>query len=314
MFSVGCIGIKVQNHRITNPHNLPRSILLDMTVLACLGAGRIGGEVAFLAAALGLADEIILHDMYEPVLTAQKLDITHALDIHVSCNTKRLRDADFCVFSAGSARTTDIKTRADLFDANLPVAQEAAEMLSGFGGHLIVVTNPMDVFTWYFAKHTDLAQEQVIGFGGLLDSRRLSLALASAGVTGDARVLGEHGEHQVPIFSRLDIEVPDTVREEILADIRASSMPIIKGKSSTVFGPSWHICSMINDIATDSRRLITCSVLADGAYDIDGCALGLPVTLGRSGTVIDDSWTFDTWEDTKLREAAGYLTDLCRRV
>ncbi|HJK37918.1 MAG TPA: lactate dehydrogenase, partial [Methanocorpusculum sp.] len=30
-----------------------------MTVLACLGAGRIGGEVAFLAAALGLADEII---------------------------------------------------------------------------------------------------------------------------------------------------------------------------------------------------------------------------------------------------------------
>ena len=117
-----------------------------MTVLACLGAGRIGGEVAFLAAALGLADEIILHDMYEPVLTAQKLDITHAMDIPVSCDTKRLRDADFCVFSAGAARTPDIKTRADLFDANLPVAREVAELLTGFGGHLIVVTNPMDVF------------------------------------------------------------------------------------------------------------------------------------------------------------------------
>ncbi|HJK03956.1 MAG TPA: lactate dehydrogenase, partial [Methanocorpusculum sp.] len=208
-----------------------------MTVLACLGAGRIGGEVAFLAAALGLADEIILHDMYEPVLTAQKLDITHAMDIPVSCDTKRLRDADFCVFSAGAARTPDIKTRADLFDANLPVAREAAELLTGFGGHLIVVTNPMDVFTWYFAKHTGLAQEQVLGFGGLLDSRRFSLALASAGVAGDARVLGEHGEHQVPIFSRLGIDVPEMVREEILTTIRGSSMPVIKGKSGTIFGP-----------------------------------------------------------------------------
>lgn len=282
--------------------------------MACLGAGRIGGEVAFLAAALGLADEIILHDMYEPVLTAQKLDITHAIDIPVSCDTKRLRDADYCVFSAGAARTPEIKTRADLFDANLPVAREAADMLSGFGGHLIVVTNPMDVFTWYFAKHTGLAQEQVLGFGGLLDSRRFSLALASAGVTGDARVLGEHGEHQVPIFSRLQISVPDTIREEILTDILGSSMPVIKGKSGTIFGPAWHICSMIKDIRTDAHRLITCSVPAAGAYNIDGCALGLPVTLGRNGAAIDDSWTFDHWEETKLREAADYLTGLCRRV
>lgn len=282
--------------------------------MACLGAGRIGGEVAFLAAALGLADEIILHDLYEPVLTAQKLDITHAIDIPVSCDTKRLRDADYCVFSAGAARTPEIKTRADLFDANLPVAREAADMLSGFGGHLIVVTNPMDVFTWYFAKHTGLAQEQVLGFGGLLDSRRFSLALASAGVTGDARVLGEHGEHQVPIFSRLQISVPDTIREEILTDIRGSSMPVIKGKSGTIFGPAWHICSMIKNIRTDAHRLITCSVPAEGSYNIDGCALGLPVTLGRNGAAIDDSWTFDHWEETKLREAADYLTDLCRRV
>ena len=71
---------------------------------------------------------------------------------------------------------------------------------------------------------------------------------------------------------------------------------------------------MINDITTDSHRLITCSVPADGAYDIDGCALGLPVTLGRDGAAIDDSWCFDDWEENKLREASDYLTGLCRRV
>ncbi|MDU9376580.1 malate dehydrogenase [Methanocorpusculaceae archaeon Sp1] len=285
-----------------------------MTILACLGAGRIGGEVAFLAASLGLADEIILHDMYEPVLTAQKLDLIHAMDITVSTDTKRLRDADFCVFSAGAARTPDIKTRADLFEANLPVAKEATEMLGGFGGHLIVITNPMDAFTWYFAKHTGLAQEQVIGFGGLLDSRRFAVALASCGVRGDARVLGEHGDHQVPIFSRLDIDVPTSVRETILTDICASSMPVIKGKSGTVFGPAYHICSMIKDVTTDSHRLITCSIPADGAYGVDGCALGLPATLGKNGAIVDDSWELDAWEEEKLQGAAKFLRDICRRV
>ncbi|MDV0444416.1 malate dehydrogenase [Methanorbis rubei] len=285
-----------------------------MTILACLGAGRIGGEVAFLAASLGLADEIILHDMYEPMLTAQKLDLMHAMDITVSTDTKRLRDADFCVFSAGAARTPDIKTRADLFEANLPVAREATEMLGGFGGHLIVITNPMDAFTWYFAKHTGLSQEQVMGFGGLLDSRRFAVALASCGITGDARVLGEHGDHQVPIFSRLDVEVPESVREQILEDICASSMPVIKGKSGTVFGPAYHICSMIKDVTTDSCRLITCSIPADGAYGIDGCALGLPATLGKNGAKVDDSWELDAWEEKKLQDAAEFLRDICRRV
>ncbi|HJJ55872.1 MAG TPA: lactate dehydrogenase, partial [Methanocorpusculum sp.] len=40
-----------------------------MTILACIGSGRIGGEVAFLSAKLGLVDEIVLHDNYESVLT-----------------------------------------------------------------------------------------------------------------------------------------------------------------------------------------------------------------------------------------------------
>lgn len=292
----------------------PDEYYSTMTTLACLGAGRIGGEVAFLAAASGLADEILLHDMYEPVLTAQKLDLLHAMDIPVSTDVHAMRHADFCVFSAGAARTPAIRTRADLFDANVPVAAEAATILGSFDGHLIVVTNPMDVFTWYFAKHTQLSEEQVLGFGGLLDSRRFSIAAAARGITGDARVLGEHGEHQVPIFSRMNQEAPVSVREEILTEIRGSSMPVIQGKGGTIFGPAYHICAMIRGIAENSRSLITCSLPANGAYGIDGCALGLPAILTSSGAVLDESWKLDGWEQRKLEEAAVFLGSLCGRV
>ena len=283
-----------------------------MTIVACLGVGRIGGEVAYVSALRKFADELVLFDISEPLQHAQKLDIIHGMDIPVSTNPGDLKDADYCIFSAGYSRSPKIKTRADLFDKNLPIAKESAELLKGFSGKLIVVTNPMDVFTWYFAKKSCLDESQVVGFGGLLDSRRFTVALHSMGIEAEGQVLGEHGEHQVPLFSSLDIDIPIPVREEILTGLRGSSMPVIKGKAGTVFGPAYHIVSMLEKIEKGER--ITSSLPANGAYGIDGCSLGLPAVVTRSGAKIDESLTFDPWEMEKLHEAADFLQGLCRRV
>lgn len=285
-----------------------------MTTLACLGTGKIGGEVAFLATLTDFVDELILYDTYEPVLTAQKLDILHTKDIAISTDIREVKSADFCVFSAGFPRTPEIKTRADLFDANLPVAKEAALHLKNFDGHVIVVTNPMDAFTWYFAKKSGLNEDQVLGFGGLLDSRRFELSLETRGFASkNAFILGEHGEHQVPIFSRLSEKILENIREEILTELRGSSMPVIKGKGGTVFGPAYHILEMMKDIKDDRRRLITASVPANGAYEIENCSIGLPIQLGKNFR-IDESWKLDAWEKEKLSAAAAHLTSLCGRV
>ena len=74
-----------------------------MTSLAILGVGKVGGETAFLSAALGLADEIILYDAYEPILRAQVLDLQHTgIDVTVSTDTAAMRDADIFIFAAGT--------------------------------------------------------------------------------------------------------------------------------------------------------------------------------------------------------------------
>jgi malate dehydrogenase len=46
-----------------------------MTRLAVVGVGRVGGEAAYLAAALGLVDELALYDQSKRLLKAQVLDI-----------------------------------------------------------------------------------------------------------------------------------------------------------------------------------------------------------------------------------------------
>jgi malate dehydrogenase len=283
-----------------------------MVKVAAFGMGRIGGEAAYISAVNGFADELVLYDIMPEFLHAQKLDIMHARDVPISTNLSDMKDADYCIFSAGYSRSPNVKTRADLFDKNLPIAREAAELLKGFSGKLIVITNPMDVFTWYFAKHAGLDEGQVVGFGGLLDSRRFTVALSSMGIKEEGMVLGEHGENQVPLFSNLSVDVPEAVREEVLLGLRGSSMPVIKGKGGTVFGPAYHIVNMMQKIERGEEFI--CSLPANGAYGIDGCSIGLPAKVTRNGAKINENLQLDDWEAGKLNAAAEFLTGLCRSV
>ena len=85
-----------------------------MTSLAIFGVGKVGGETAFLSAALGLVDELIVYDTYEPILRAQVLDLQHTgIDLSISTDMAAMREADIFVFAAGTPRTPGIKTRAD---------------------------------------------------------------------------------------------------------------------------------------------------------------------------------------------------------
>ncbi|MCU0630711.1 MAG: lactate dehydrogenase [Methanoregulaceae archaeon] len=286
-----------------------------MTCLSVLGAGKIGGEIAYLASVLGIIDELILYDVNAPFLRAQVLDLMHAgLDIEISTDPWRAKESDICVFAAGFPRDPSVKTRADLLRVNLPVAESCSRPLHDYDGVLITVTNPMDVNNYFFAEETGIDPKRCIGFGGQLDSARYAVSLKKREIRGQAWVLGDHGEHQVPVFSTLPENVPATTREEILAELRNASMEIIQGKGGTVFGPAWHIANLIRMISTDSRSLITCSCVLSGEYGIDGCSLGVPARVGRNGVHKIEEWDLDEWEQSHLQAAAEITRELCRRV
>jgi malate dehydrogenase len=286
-----------------------------MACLAIIGVGRIGGEVAYLASAQGIADELVLHDSAPDLLKAQALDLKHTgLDITISTDTKDIMDADACIFSAGLPRNPSVKTRADLLDANLPATREAAGLLAGFSGVLITVTNPMDINNYYLCNKTGIPRERCIGFGGQLDSARFGLALRSRNLIGNPYVLGEHGEHQVPLFSGLGNLVPDVVREDILAELRGASMEVIRGKGGTVFGPALHLARLAEMVLTDLRKSAVCSVVLEGEYGITGCSLGVPVVVGKEGIRKIEEWPLDPWEQKKMDEAGRFAQELCRKA
>jgi len=286
-----------------------------MARLAVIGVGRIGGEVAYLAASLGIADELVLFDTAPDLLKAQVLDLKHTgLDVAISTDKNEIRDADLCIFSAGLPRNPSVKTRADLLLANLPATRSCAGMLRGFDGVLVTVTNPMDINNYTLFQSTGIPRERCIGFGGQLDSSRFDLALRQRNVTGQPSVLGEHGEHQVPVFSRLDVPVETQIREEILRELQGSSMDVIKGKGGTVFGPALHLARLARMILKDTGEAAICSAVLDGEYGLEGCSLGVPVRIGKEGIREIAEWELDMWELDKMADAGRFVSGLCRKA
>jgi malate dehydrogenase len=288
-----------------------------MASLAVMGVGRIGGEAAYLAAVRGIADELVLSDSAAGLLEAQVLDLTHTgLDLSISTRVKDMKEADVCIFAAGLPRDPSVKTRADLLNANISAAREFVDLMTGFSGILITITNPMDAMNFYMSDKTGIGRERCIGFGGQLDSARLGIALRARGykTKNPASVLGEHGEHQVPVFSNLPEKIPVGTREEILLGLRGSSMEVIKGKGGTVFGPAYHICELVRMVLSDSRSETICSSVLEGEYGISGCSLGVPVEIGREGIRRITEWKLDAWEQEKMEEAGTFVGELCKKA
>ncbi|HWQ66020.1 MAG TPA: NAD(P)-binding domain-containing protein [Methanospirillum sp.] len=286
-----------------------------MTSLAIFGAGRIGGAVAHLLNARGLVHRIVLADHNTELLQAQRLDIAHTgLNIDISTDNEDICDCDIVICTAGLPRNPSIKTRADLLKTNLPAAKDCAEFLHDFQGVLIAVTNPMDIITWYLHRQTGISREKIIGFGGQLDSARFIYALRKQGISGEGVILGEHGEHQIPVFSQLEDNVLVSDREEILNQLKGASMEIIKGKGATEFGPAWHISELVRKVLTDSREVTPCSCILDGEYGLSKCSLGVPAMIGRNGICAIQEWDLDSWEQKKMEEAGSYVSELCTLV
>lgn len=286
-----------------------------MTSLAVFGTGRIGGGVAARAASSGLIDHLVLYDSNENLLEAQELDIHHMrCQVSISTEPAELSDCDILLYTAGFPRNPAIKTRADLLESNLPAATELISHLAGFSGICIIVSNPVDILTWYIWKKAGIPRNRIIGFGGQLDSARFQYISHLLGIPCDGIVLGEHGEHQVPVFSRLAGSVNTKTRDEIVQKLRGASMEIIRGKGATEYAPVFHIWSLIQSIITDSHSLLPCSAILDGEFGFDYCSLGVPVTIGREGILSIHEWKLDEWERTSLSNAANHVSTLCRSI
>ena len=151
--------------------------------IAVLGAGNIGGSLAQRLAEMDLAQEVVLFDIVEGLPQGKALDIQQSAPILGFSTRVRgttsldvIAGADVVVETAGLARKPGM-SRSDLLEKNASIVKGHAEAVRAKAANAVcvVVTNPVDVMTYYFRAQSGLPAP------GCSGSRERSTPLGSAG-------------------------------------------------------------------------------------------------------------------------------------
>lgn len=294
-----------------------------------VGAGRLGSAIAYSAAVRGLADEVVLVDLIEELAQGQADDMRHALEFKAEVRVRAggydaIRESDVVVVTAGRPRSPGM-SRLDLLETNVAIMRDVAQRVRDLAPQAVLInlTNPMDVLNYVAYRITGFRRARVIGSGGMLDTARFRTALADHlevhPSSLEAYVLGEHGDSQVPVWSRVKVDgeplkLSEADRTSIREISRKSAMSVIEGKKATEFGPANCTADMVEAIGQDRGVLIPSSIVVEGEYGLKELSLGMPVVLGEGGVTEVIEWDLEPDELADLKRSGEVLRQGCQEA
>jgi len=298
-----------------------------MTKVSVVGAaGTVGAAAGYNLALRDVVDELVFVDIpdKEDETVGQAADANHG--IAYDSNTEVVQGgyedtagSDVVVITAGIPRQPG-QSRTDLAGDNAPIMEDIGSSLSEYNDDFVSVTtsNPVDLLNRHLYEAGDRDRRSVIGFGGRLDSARFRYVLSrrfDVPVRNvEATILGEHGDAQVPVFSKVRVDGRDPEfsadeREAILTDLTESAMDVIERKGATQWGPATGVAHTVEAILRDTGEVLPASIPLDGEFGYDDTAVGVPVKLGADGVEEVVEWDLDDYEHDLLDDAAGKLSE-----
>jgi malate dehydrogenase len=305
------------------------------TVTVVGGAGTIGTTAAYTLAVSHPDVEIRLCDVEREAAAGHATDLRHArchsahalgpdgstADVTaVDPGPDALRGTDCVLVTASVGRpsgSTDRGGRDRFWPANRDVADEVAGWLGEVDPvPVVAVTNPIDRFLGRLHAESGWSRGRFVGYS-LSETARMADAIARRVGADPADVycpiLGEHGEHMVPAFSRATVageplEPSEEARAELLDYTRSIPYEVIAQRgpehsSRWVSGRGAAlVVASILDRGTDEP--VCLSTPLDGEYGIGGVSLSVPVTLTAEGVGGILEWDLATEEREGLVAAA----------
>ena len=298
-----------------------------MAKVSIIGAaGTVGAAAGYNIALREVADELVFVDIpdMEETTVGQAADTNHGIAYDSNTTVRQggyeaTAGSDVVVITAGIPRKEG-QSRTDLAGDNAPIMEDIGESLREHNDDFVSITtsNPVDLLNRHLYETGDRDRHEVIGFGGRLDSARFRYVLADrfdAPVKNvDATILGEHGDAQVPAFSKVrvdghDPDFSDNEKEEILGDLQESAMDVISRKGATEWGPATGVGHMVEAVLRDTGEVLPGSLVLDGEYGYEDTAFGVPVELGSDGIEEVVEWDLSAYERELMDEAAAKLSE-----
>ncbi len=275
-----------------------------MKKITIVGAGRVGESTAQIIAKEELCRELVLLDIAEGMAAGIALDIQESAPLF-EFDTKVIGSSDpaamegsaLVIVTAGLPRKEGM-SRSDLLDVNVPIIRSIVDHTLQFApdAMLLLVTNPVDVLTYYAWDRTGWARHRVFGQSGVLDTTRMAsfVALETGFSVHDisALVLGGHGDAMVPLprFTSISgIPIEHFLSTEAIGRIvdhtqkGGAEIIALKKSSSAYDAPAAAVATMVDAIRHNRKRILPCVSMLDGEYNQRDIAMGVPGVVGETG-------------------------------
>ncbi len=269
-------------------------------MILIIGSGLVGSSIAFLCASNSL-DDIVLLNRTKSKAIGEALDISNAIpknsDITIrgTDDYSEISNANIIVIAASTG--VYLKNRYEKTDAQVEMIKDIGKKIKTNcpSPIILIVSNPVDVLTYFFQKETNFSKNNVIGIASSLDSSRFRFFLSKKiGVKqsqiSNAYVLGEHGDSMVPIFSKTKIngknvlEIIDSKqKEEITRETRNYWKSVRSFKSRSQFGIAKNTFDVIETIIDNQDLFIPASVLLEGEFGEKDVCMGVPIKITSKG-------------------------------
>ncbi len=314
-----------------------------MSKISLIGAGQIGGTLAYLIGLKELVNEVVLFDVASGIAKGKALDIAQSSSVDGfnvkfsgTDNYVDIKDSDVIIITAGVPRKPGM-SRDDLLGINLKIIKQVAEgiKVNAPNAFVICITNPLDVMVMAFQKYSGLPANKVVGMAGVLDSSRFKLFLSEELNVPvrkiDAMVMGGHGDTMVPLprFTKvsgkplMDLLKDGKISEEKLESInqrtRDGGAEIVKylEKGSAFYAPAASGVEMAEAFLKDQKKLLPCAAHLHGEYGINNVYAGVPVIIGKEGVERIDEIDLNENEKTEFNnsvEAVIKLWDAASKI
>ncbi|MCI6691707.1 MULTISPECIES: L-lactate dehydrogenase [unclassified Clostridium] len=276
--------------------------------VAIVGTGLVGSSTAFSLITQGICDEVLMIDLNEDKALGEVMDLKHCIE-YLNRNTKirvgsyeECGDVDIVVITAGAPPKPG-QTRLDTLDLSAKIAESIVTpiMKTGFKGHFIIISNPVDIIAHYVYKISGLPKSNIIGSGTSVDSARLKNFIGDLFNVDPRSVqaysMGEHGDSQmVPWshvyiggkpFSKVISDNKDRVGEvnldKLVSDTAKAGWEVYNRKGTTYYAIASATVAIIKAIINDENKIIPVSTLLEGEYGEYDVFTGVPAILNSEG-------------------------------
>jgi malate dehydrogenase len=246
--------------------------------------------------------DVTLVDVQEGLAQGEALDLIQSspaieFDGKINGTTKisDIEGSDLVIVAAGVPRKPGM-SRDELLERNAGIVSGLIDDIVMYAPHckIMMVTNPVDVMTYLAHLRSGFERNRVFGMGGILDTLRwrsyIALELNVSREDIRALVVGEHGDHMIPLVDYTTIAgIP--VRElldensinRLVERTRSSGSDVISLKGGTVYAPAAVIAVMAEAVLRSRNRVLAAPVVPNGEYGLSNLAIGLPIILGNDG-------------------------------